>query len=236
MGVEAAVGPHPWPHRSAPAPVHAGSGRRHGRCCRARSRDIRPVLDIAGRRYSRGGALPPWPVHRSRRVQVDGRGESPGPAPAAQARQQLAAHAVELTDMPPPEAAQERPQRLDQQPRTRPCAQRIGVVESPPASRKRPASACPQCSPVPARRRGQGDGQRVPAGPGRARVAGRSRPALATRRWSQRGCGYGRDCSGIYCSLFHGRVLFQNHYPRFRGAPNSFFKGCPKGRPSVDSG
>ena len=39
------------------------------------------------------------------------RGESPGPAPAAQAPgQQLAAHAVELTDMPPPEAAQEGPQ------------------------------------------------------------------------------------------------------------------------------
>ena len=28
----------------------------------------------------------------------------------------------------------------------------------------------------------------------------------------------------------------QNHYPRFRGAPAGFFKGCPQGRPSVDSG
>ena len=28
-------------------------------------------------------------------------------------------------------------------------------------------------------------------------------------------------------SLFPGGFLFQNHYPRFRGAPNSFFKGCP---------
>ena len=55
----------------------------------------------------------------------------------------------------------------------------------------------------------------------------------------QRGCGYGLDCSvaaSIGCSLFPGGFLFQNHYPRFRGAPSSFFKGCPKGRPSVDSG
>ena len=55
----------------------------------------------------------------------------------------------------------------------------------------------------------------------------------------QRGCGYGRDCSvaaSIGCSLFPGGFLFQNHYPRFRGAPSGFFKGCPQGRPSVDSG
>ena len=98
-------------------------------------------------------------------------------------------------------------------------AQRIGVRRCSrrlPA-RKRPASAsCPQCSPVPARRRGQGDGRRVPAGPG----AGRGWPAGAGRHWPpgdgrQRGCGYGRDCSV---------------------AASSFFKGCPQGRPSVDSG
>ena len=35
---------------------------------------------------------------------------------------------------------------------------------------------------------------------------------------------------------FPGGFLFQNHYPRFRGAPSAFFKGCPQGRPSVDSG
>ena len=55
----------------------------------------------------------------------------------------------------------------------------------------------------------------------------------------QRGCGYGRVCSvaaSIWCSLFPGGFLFQNHYPRFRGAPSAFFKGCPQGRPSVDSG
>ena len=36
--------------------------------------------------------------------------------------------------------------------------------------------------------------------------------------------------------MFPGGFLFQNHYPRFRGAPAGFFKGCPQGRPSVDSG
>ena len=45
------------------------------------------------------------------------RGPSPGPAPACQGPgQQLAAHPVELTDMPPPEAAQKGAQggwRLD---------------------------------------------------------------------------------------------------------------------------
>ena len=35
---------------------------------------------------------------------------------------------------------------------------------------------------------------------------------------------------------FRGGFLFQNHYPRFTGAPSSFFKGWPQGRPSVDSG
>ena len=37
------------------------------------------------------------------------------------------------------------------------------------------------------------------------------------------------------CSLFPGGFLFQNHYPRFRGALSGCFKGCPQGRPSVDS-
>ena len=51
------------------------------------------------------------------RVQVDGQGRVAGSGPSGPGPgQQLAAHAVELTDMPPPEAAQERPQggwRLD---------------------------------------------------------------------------------------------------------------------------
>ena len=59
--------------------------------------------------------------------------------------------------------------------------------------------------------------------------------ALATRRWSSKTM---RIRSGLFCgsSLFPGGFLFQNHYPRFRGAPSGFLKGCPQGPPSVDSG
>ena len=35
---------------------------------------------------------------------------------------------------------------------------------------------------------------------------------------------------------FRAGFCSKNHYPRFRGAPSAFFKGCPQGRPSVDSG
>ena len=69
------------------------------------------------------------------------RGESPGPAPACHCPgQQLAAHPVELTDMPPAKAAQEGAQggwRLDRaaQGAGRPSgAQRIGVVDAVAAS------------------------------------------------------------------------------------------------------
>ena len=75
-----------------------------------------------------------------------------------------------------------------------------------PPARKRPASAsCPQCSPVPALRRGQGDGRRVPGRPRcRARVAGRSRPALATRRWSSKRM---RIRSGLFCGSIYWVLL-----------------------------
>ena len=129
-------------------------------------------------------------------------------------------------------------------------ANRAGVKTGPglagngpavPPARRRPASAsCPPCWPALARRRGQGDGPRVPAGPGAGREwptgVGRHCPPGGDR---QRRCGYGRDCcvaASIGCSSFPGGFLFQNHYPRFRGAPSGFLKGCPQGRPSVDSG
>ena len=42
---------------------------------------------------------------------------------------------------------------------------------------------------------------------------------------------------GCFALVSGNGFLFQNvHYPRFRGAPAGFFKGCPQGRPSVDSG
>ena len=137
------------------------------------------------------------PVHRSRRWQMESRsmvrGESPGPAPAAHARAQLAAHPVELTDMPPPEAAQEGAQggwRLDHAAENtdRPTStQRISVVDE-----------------VAARQRGSERQQFVPrVRPPRCAAevevmvdefpqaqvlckGGPSRPALATRRWSSK--------------------------------------------------
>ena len=79
-------------------------------------------------------------------------------------------------------------------------------MQSPPASAEATSvSICPQCSPVPALRRGQGDGRRVPAGPGAgARVAGRSRPALATRRWSSKRM---RIRSGVFCGSIYWVLL-----------------------------
>ena len=138
------------------------------------------------------------------RVQVDGQGRVAGSRPPAAPcpGQQLAAHAVELTDMPPAKAAQEGAQggwRLDHAAENtdRPTgAQRIGVVDAVAAS--------------------QGGGDQ------RQHLAGRALSHPYSRR--------------IGCSLFPGGFLFQNHYPRFRGAPSAFFKGCPQGRPSVDSG
>ena len=75
----------------------------------------------------------------------------------------------------------------------------------------------------------------VPGEGGRQEQAGIGHQAMVVKE----DAGYGRVCSvaaSIGCSLFPGGFLFQNHYPRFRGAPSSFFKGCPQGRPSVDSG
>ena len=106
-------------------------------------------------------------------------------------------------------------------------------------------SGNPSRHPVPERRRRgrQNDPEQTAAGgtlpgSGTDRETHVRRPAQEQRAVRQR-CGCGRDCSvaaSIGCSLFPGGFLFQNHYPRFRGAPSAFFKGCPQGRPSVDSG
>ena len=53
----------------------------------------------------------------------------------------------------------------------------------------------------------------------------------------ERRCGYGRDCSvaaSIGCSFFPGGFLF--HFPDSKEHALGCFKGCPQGRPSVDSG
>ena len=184
------------------------------------------------------------------RVQVDGQGRVAGSRPSGPGPgQQLAAHPVELTDVAPPEAAQEGAQggwRLDRAAQGAgrpPSAQHIGVVDAvAPSQRGSDQRQHLVPSVRPSRRSAEVKVMvdEFPAGPG----AGLGWPAGAGRHWPpgdgrQRGCGYGRVCSvaaSIGCSLFPGGFLFQNHYPRFRGAPAGFFKGCPQGRPSVDSG
>ena len=184
------------------------------------------------------------------RVQVDGQGRVAGSGPSGPCPgQQLAAHAVELTDMPPAKAAQEGAQggwRLDHAAENtdRPTgAQRIGVVDAVAASQgggDQRQHLVPRVRPSRRAAEVKVMVDEFPAGPG----AGRGWQKGAVRHWPpgggrQRRCGCGRDCSvaaSIGCSLFPGGFLFQNHYPRFRGAPSAFFKGCPQGRPSVDSG
>ena len=159
VGVEAAVGP----RRKLPAgPGTANPAHRFTQEVAApravlarpsRSRDIStsPVPaamansgDSPACRYSRGGVRPPWPVRRSRRWWSPGQwsgavaGSCPGlPGPG----QQLAAHPVELTDVAPPEAAQEGTQggwRLDRaaQGAGRPPVRNTSAssMQSPPAS------------------------------------------------------------------------------------------------------
>ena len=85
------------------------------------------------------------------------RGPSPGPAPACQARVQLAAHAVELTDVAPPEAAQEGP-RVDGAFTVPPRVLAVPPARSASSNRPQPAqtppasSSCRSCSPAPGHR------------------------------------------------------------------------------------
>ena len=89
--------------------------------------------------YSCGGGHPPWPDRRSRSwwIQVDGQGRVAGSGPSSPGPgQQLPAHPIQLADVAPPEAAQERPQRgwrLDYSAESagRPAgAQHVGVVDA----------------------------------------------------------------------------------------------------------
>ena len=106
------------------------------------------------------------------------RGESPGPAPAAQARANNWRSRGRVDGHAPTGMRRKADGALTTQPRTPSptSAQRMGCSRRLPA---RKTSQRPQCSPVPALRRGQGDGRRVPAGPG----AGLGWPAGAGRHW-----------------------------------------------------
>ena len=120
-------------------------------------------------------------------VQVNGQGPVAGSRPGLPGPgQQLAAHPVELTDVAPPEAAEEGPQggwRLDcaTDSAGRPIgAQRIGVVDAVAAS-QRGATSVSILSPVfrPSRRAAEIKVMvnEFPQAQMLARVAGRSRPA-----------------------------------------------------------
>ena len=155
MGVEAAVGPH---RELSPGPAVAHPPHRLTQEVGRATGGVGPALAQPGHQHlagaggngqqrviAAGAAIAV--VARSLlgqsigladgRVQVDAQGRVAGSGPSGPGPgQQLAAHAVELTDMPPPEAVQEGPQggwRLDHAAwnTDRPTsAQRIGVVDA----------------------------------------------------------------------------------------------------------
>ena len=73
-----------------------------------------------------------------------------------------------------------------------------------------------------------------------ARLTGRSSPALATRRGSSNAIwmrsGWLRGSIYWVLLVLGSALLFQNHYPRFTGAPSGHFRTLPRRPPSVDSG
>ena len=233
MGVEAAVGPH---RELSPGPAVAHPPHRLTQEVGRATGGVGPALAQPGHQHLAGAGGNGQQrviaagagiavVARSLlgqsigladgRVQVDAQGRVAGSGPSGPGPgQQLAAHAVELTEMPRPEAAQEGPQggwRLDHAAwnTDRPTsAQRIGVVDAVAAYQRgsdQRQHLVPSVRPVPALRRGQGDGRRVPRRPRcRTRVAGRSRPALATRRWSSKRM---RIRSGLFCGSIYWVLL-----------------------------
>ena len=74
----------------------------------------------------------------------------------------------------------------------------------------------------------------VPGEGGRQEQAGIGHQAMVVKEDADTvGIVLWRHLLGAPC--FRACFCSKHHYPRFRGAPNSFFKGCPQGRPSVDS-
>ena len=163
-----------------------------------------------------------WPGFRWGRWEVAGRSSVAGQGPYGRLRELRCAGWLESTRPGTPAGRRTCPQRklrrkvprvdgaLTAQPRT-PAVPPAAAHRRRRCSRRQPAqwrpasASCPPCCPALARRRGQVDGRRVPAGPG----AGRGWPALATRRWSSKAM---RIRPGLFCGsicwvlLVSGRV------------------------------
>ena len=168
------------------------------------------------------------------------RGESPGSGPGLPCPgQQLAAHAVELTDVAQRKLRRKVPRvdgALTAQPRTPPshrhAAHRRRRCSRRQLARRRPASAsCPPCWPALARRRGQGDGRRVPAGPGARRGGRKEQAGIGHQAVIVKGDAdtVGIVCGSIYwVSFFPGGFLFQTIIPDSKEHPPAASRAVPK--------
>ena len=165
-------------------------------------------------------------------VQVDGNGPSPGPAPAAQARDSNS----RLTRS----NWRTWPHRKLRVPGwMAPCRNTsASSMKSPPASAEA-TKACLLGSLAPARLPGRRGCRRLHAGPG----AGLGSPGGAAQHWPPGGGRRRRtDAVGmVRASIYRvllvlgSALLFQNHYPRFTGAPSCRFRTLTR-RPPIAVG
>ena len=177
-------------------------------------------------------------------------GPSPGPAPAAQARDSNSRLTRSNWRTWPHRKLRRKVPRVDGALTTQPMAPPVPPVrntsassmKSPPASAEAtrvsslsPGFARPGASP---RSTWLSTTSRRPRC--WARVTGSSSPALATRRWSSKAIrmrsGWLRASIYWVLLVLGSALLFQNHYPRFTGAPSCRFRTLARRPPSVDSG
>ena len=177
-------------------------------------------------------------------------GPSPGPAPAAQARDSNSRLTRSNWRTWPHRKLRRKVPRVDGALTTQPMAPPVPPVrntsassmKSPPASAE--ATRVSSLSPGFARPGASPKSTWLSTTSRRprcwARVTGSSSPALATRRWSSNAIWMrsGWLHGSIYWVLLvlGSALLFQNHYPRFTGAPSCRFRTLTRRPPSVDSG
>ena len=177
-------------------------------------------------------------------------GPSPGPAPAAQARDSNSRLTRSNWRTWPHRKLRRKVPKVDGALTTQPMAPSVPPVrntsassmKSPPASAE--ATRVSILSPGFARPGGSPRSTWLSTTSRRprcwARVTGRSSPALATRRWSSKAIrmrsGWLRASIYRVLLVLGSALLFQNHYPRFTGAPSCRFRTLTRRPPSVDSG